>query len=108
MDKREVRNRHRSWLSNTDEEGEDSIQAAPDPYGRSPDEETVTNESMDKLQIALEGLPARQQQAFLLRAWEGLNVRQTATAMECAEGSVKTHYSRAIHSLRAQLGEHWP
>ncbi|MGY8786180.1 MAG: sigma-70 family RNA polymerase sigma factor [Pseudomonadales bacterium] len=99
-----VRNRHRSWLSNTDEEGEDSIQAAPDPYGRSTDEETVTNESMDKLQIALEGLPARQQQAFLLRAWEGLNVRQTATAMECAEGSVKIHYSRAIHSLRAQLG----
>ena len=104
-----VRNRHRSWLSNADEEGEDPIQTAPDPHGRSPDEETVINEGMDKLQIALEGLPARQQQqAFLLRAWEGLDVRQTATAMECAEGSVKTHYSRAIHSLRAQLGEHWP
>ena len=66
-----VRNRHRSWLSNTDEEGEDPIQTAPDHYGRSPDEEVVTNEGMDKLQIALEGLPARQQQAFLLRAWEG-------------------------------------
>ncbi len=103
-----VRNRHRSWFSNTDEDGEDPIQTAPDPYGRSPESETETNESMDKLQIALEGLPARQQQAFLLRAWEGLDVRQTATAMACAEGSVKTHYSRAIHSLRAQLGEHWP
>lgn len=103
-----VRNRHRSWLGAGDEEGEDPIQAAADPSGRSPDEETITNESMDKLQIALEGLPPRQQQAFLLRAWEGLDVRQTATAMECAEGSVKTHYSRAIHSLRAQLGEHWP
>jgi len=103
-----VRNRHRSWLNKSDEDGEDPIQTAPDPHGRSPDEEVVTNEGMDKLQIALEGLPARQQQAFLLRAWEGLNVRQTATAMECAEGSVKSHYSRAIHSLRAQLGEHWP
>ncbi len=103
-----VRNRHRSWLSNVDEEGEDPIQTAPDPRGRSPVEVTETDESMDKLQIALEGLPARQQQAFLLRAWEGLDVRQTAAAMECAEGSVKTHYSRAIHSLRAQLGEHWP
>ncbi|GJM12323.1 MAG: RNA polymerase sigma factor [Pseudohongiella sp.] len=103
-----VRNRHRSWLANSDEEGEDPIQTAPDPHGRSPVEETVTGESMDRLQLALEGLPARQQQAFLLRAWEGLDVRQTATAMDCAEGSVKTHYSRAIHSLRAQLGEHWP
>jgi RNA polymerase sigma-70 factor (ECF subfamily) len=103
-----VRNRHRSWLSTAEEEGEDPIQTAPDPRGRSPDEETVTHESMDQLQITLEGLPARQQQAFLLRAREGLDVRQTAAAMECAEGSVKTHYSRAIHSLRAQLGEHWP
>ena len=105
-----VRNRHRSWLSNVDEEGEgeDPIQTAPDPGGRGPDTETQTNESMEKLQQALQDLPPRQQQAFLLRAWEGLDVRQTATAMECAEGSVKTHYSRAIHSLRKQLGEHWP
>jgi len=54
-----VRNRHRNWMSNTDEEGEDPIQTAPDPYGRSPDEETVTNESMDKLQIALSRGTAR-------------------------------------------------
>lgn len=103
-----VRNRHRSWLTRGEDDEQDPIQTAPDPHGRSPAEESVTSQSMDKLQLALEGLPARQQQAFLLRAWEGLDVRQTATAMECAEGSVKTHYSRAIHSLRAQLGEHWP
>ncbi|PCJ17798.1 MAG: RNA polymerase sigma factor [SAR86 cluster bacterium] len=103
-----VRNRYRSWLSNYDDEGEDPIQTAPDPHGRSPDKEAQTSESMDKLQQALERLPLRQQQAFLLRAWEGLDVRQTAAAMSCAEGSVKTHYSRAIHTLRDQLGAHWP
>ena len=102
-----VRNRYKSWL-NPDEEMEDPIQTAPDPHGRSPFEETQTGESMERLQQALEGPPPRQQQAFLLRAWEGLDVRQTATAMACAEGSVKTHYSRAIHKLREQLGEHWP
>ena len=103
-----VRNRCRSWLSPLDDEFEDRIQTAPDPRNQTPESETEIGESMDKLQEALNILPPRQQQVFLLRAWEGLDVRQTAAAMECAEGSVKTHYSRAIHSLREQLGEHWP
>tara|TARA_B110000116_G_scaffold238829_1_gene225893 strand:+ start:596 stop:1018 length:423 start_codon:yes stop_codon:yes gene_type:complete len=88
-----VRNRHRSWLSNT--EGEDPIQIAPAPAATHLLKNLSPIEGMGKLQIALEALPARQQQAFLLRAWEGLNVRQAATAMECGEGSVKTNYSRA-------------
>lgn len=103
-----VRNRFRSWFGRGDDAAEDPIQTAPDPQGRSPEMEHHTQQSMEKLQAVLGALPPRQQQAFLLRAWEGLDVRQTAIAMACAEGSVKTHYSRAIHSLRAQLGEHWP
>lgn len=103
-----VRNRFRRWLSSDPEADEDPIQTAVDEFGQRPDRDTETSQSMTRLEQALAALPARQKQAFLLRAWEGLDVKQTALAMSCAEGSVKTHYSRAVHMLREQLGDHWP
>jgi RNA polymerase sigma-70 factor (ECF subfamily) len=85
----------------------DPVAAAPDPAGRSPDEELQTHEAMQSLEAAISGLPGRQREAFMLRTFEGLDVAGTATAMGCSQGSVKTHYSRAVHSLRETLGEHW-
>lgn len=73
-----------------------------------PDAELKHAQAMKALDAALNELPLRQQQAFLLRQWQGLDVRQTALAMACSQGSVKTHLSRAIANLKARLEEHRP
>ena len=102
-----VRRRVMVWFGHGADGGEeyDPIAAAPDPIGRAPEEEVSNSEAMDMLEGAVHALPARQREAFMLRTFEGLDVAGTAVAMGCSEGSVKTHYSRAIHSLRATLGE---
>jgi len=99
-----VRRRWLGWLpGGGDDTDGDPIQQAADPVTRDPETLAAQEQDGDRLLAALEKLPARQQQAFLLRQWEGLSVRDTATAMGCSEGSVKTHLSRALKHLRGSL-----
>ena len=104
-----VRNRVMVWFgrSAAAEDDYDPVAQAPDPMGRTPDEQIEARQAMQTLEHAVAALPARQREAFMLRTFEGLDVAGTATAMGCSEGSVKTHYSRAVHTLRDVLGEHW-
>ncbi|HEB98550.1 MAG TPA: RNA polymerase sigma factor [Thiotrichales bacterium] len=80
----------------------------PDRQATDPADGVARQQAMAALQQALGQLPLKQQQAFLLRIWEGLDVKATAFAMNCSEGSVKTHLHRATMKLREILGEHWP
>jgi len=68
-----------------------------------PSEELSRRQTVAAIDEALGQLPARQRQAFLLRYWEGMDVAETAQAMACSEGSVKTHCSRATHTLAVLL-----
>jgi len=88
-----------------DEETLDPIEGAR-TQTPGPAERLELNEAMNALESAVERLPFRQQPAFLLRNLEGLDVAETAKAMGCSEGSVKTHYFRALHALRSELQDH--
>lgn len=103
--RRKVRNRVMVWRR--DERLPDPVEMAPAARGDVPERKVIDGEAMTALSEAIGELPARQQQAFLLRCLEGLNVAETASAMGCSDGSVKTHYSRALAALRKSLGEHW-
>jgi RNA polymerase sigma-70 factor, ECF subfamily len=107
--RRAVRVRVLGWVGRgPDPDLGDPLEMVPDPRAQAPSDGVRLARAGDALRAALAGLPARQQQAFLLRAWEELNVAETAAAMGCSEGSVKTHYFRAIRALRAVLEEHRP
>ena len=108
--RRSVRARLMAWLPGPREDPEGD---APDPLDAVCDEGPdvpqllMQAQAMEQLEKSLRALPARQREAFMLRNFEGLDVAETAQAMGCSAGSVKTHYSRAVHALRAALGEAW-
>ena len=105
--RRKVRSIVVGWLGGGRDDDGDELPAwepadpGQDPLGRLHDVQSYAD-----MAAAVRQLPTRQREAFMLRMLEGLDVAETARAMGCSEGSVKTHLSRAMHHLRDQL-EDW-
>ena len=93
----------------TDADGEDfdfieNLGALGEPgLGESTEDQTHRKQVFRQIETEIQELPPRQREAFLLRYWEEMNLSETAAAMGCTEGSVKTHCSRAVQALSKAL-----
>jgi RNA polymerase sigma-70 factor (ECF subfamily) len=109
MDWHRQQSRHKKWFwkksTDVSEDEDDELNNIVDEREQDPADLLARASDIQCVIEALEKLPLRQRQAFLLRAWEGFGVQETAKAMDCSEGSVKTHYFRALQSIRAYLIE---
>lgn len=107
--RQKVRNLWTTLLSSFSGNDEDDDEHDPletlaaDDAEREPDAQLQRSQTIAIIERALEKLPGRQREAFILRYWEDMDVAETAQIMGCSEGSVKTHCSRAVHSLAAIL-----
>ena len=72
-------------------------------YGETPHGQLEQTQTLAAIESEIAKLPTRQREAFLMRYWEDMDIAETAAAMGCSEGSVKTHCSRATHTLAAAL-----
>lgn len=72
-------------------------------FATTPHGDLEQSQVMAIIEAEIAKLPPRQREAFLMRYWEEMDIAETAAAMGCSEGSVKTHCSRATHTLAAAL-----
>ena len=105
--RQKVRKAVMGWLPQTfSEESEaDPIENISIDKTQSPEDMVNQQQRMQQLDLAIKQLPTRQREAFFMRCWEGMSTAETAESMRISEGSVKTHYSRALHALRAALSD---
>ena len=94
-----------SFRSREDDEEYDFLDTLEVDSARNdePEQHLQSSEVVSAIEEALQRLPPRQREAFMLRYWEELDVAETASVMGCSQGSVKTHCSRATHSIARLL-----
>jgi len=100
---RSIRRRILGWIGADDDRQDSALDQVADTGARQPPQALDNERFGEQLCLVVEALPLRQQQAFLLRTWEGLSVSETAEVMGCSEGSVKTHLHRAMQALQHRL-----
>ena len=110
--RQKTRNAHFSNLSDFESAGDDGgdfdlleTYLHTDESQRVESAESVTSRAqiLHQIELQIQDLPPRQREAFLMRYWEDMDVAETAAAMGCSEGSVKTHCSRAVQALGKAL-----
>ncbi|MCB5188362.1 RNA polymerase sigma factor [Methylobacillus caricis] len=91
-------------VGNGDDEEHDPLETmVTDHVDDEPEVQYERQQTIAIIEEAIKSLPTRQREAFIMRYWEDMDVAETAAAMGCSEGSVKTHCSRAVHALAASL-----
>ena len=110
--RQKVRNTWVTLFSNMGKKSDENDDFDPLESLSAPDDSEIHQDGAQKLEQsqllqALESeiakLPVRQREAFLMRYWDELSITETALAMSCSEGSVKTHCSRATQALAKAL-----
>ena len=110
--RQKVRNTWVTLFSNMGKKTDENDDFDPLESLSAPDDSEIHQDGAQKLEQsqllqALESeiakLPVRQREAFLMRYWDELSITETAKAMSCSEGSVKTHCSRATQTLAKAL-----
>ena len=110
--RQKVRNAWVTLFSSMGKKGDENDEFDPLESLAAPDESEIHQDGAQRLEQsqllqALESeiakLPVRQREAFLMRYWDELSITETAKAMGCSEGSVKTHCSRASQTLAKAL-----
>jgi len=107
--RQKVRNLWTTLLSSFGGSGDDGEERDPletidvEDDSDEPSAQLARSQTIKLIERALEKLPARQREAFVLRYWEDMDVAETASIMGCSDGSVKTHCSRAVHALAIEL-----
>ena len=110
--RQKVRNTWVTLFSNMGKKTDENDDFDPLESLSAPDDSEIHQDGAQKLEQsqllqALESeiakLPVRQREAFLMRYWDELSITETALAMSCSEGSVKTHCSRATQTLAKAL-----